>query len=216
MNELLDGLLGAVAGVDPALRALLAGLAILCETTVLLGLVVPGDTIVLVASTGVATLLQGVALFVAVLLGSLVGESLGFAIGRWFGHRLRRSRLGARIGEHTWQRAEVYLGRRGGVAVFVSRFLPVLHSIIPITVGMSEMPYRRFIRWTAPACAVWAALYVSVGAAAAGGYRELGDRLHWAGYGFAAVIVLFVVAVLVAKKLIDRAEKRHMHPENEG
>jgi membrane-associated protein len=171
---------------------------------------VPGDTVVLVTSTGVESMVEGVALFLAVLLGSLTGESLGFAIGRWFGHHLRASRLGARLGEHNWERAEGYLGRRGGVAVFVSRFLPVLHSLIPITVGMSEMRYRRFLAWTAPACALWAALYISVGALAAGGYRELGDRLHGAGYLFAAAIVLFAVVVVVVKRLLHRAESRHM------
>ena len=55
MNELLDDLLGYVQAVDPVLRTLLAGLFIFLETSVLVGLVVPGDTVVLVASTAVAT-----------------------------------------------------------------------------------------------------------------------------------------------------------------
>lgn len=53
MNELLDDLLGYVQAVDPVLRTLLAGLFIFLETSVLVGLVVPGDTVVLVASTAV-------------------------------------------------------------------------------------------------------------------------------------------------------------------
>ena len=74
--------------------------------------------------------------------------------------------LGQRLGEDNWTRAELYLRRRGGPAIFLSRFLPVLHSLVPLTVGMSGFSYRRFMAWTTPACTVWAIAYVGVGAAA--------------------------------------------------
>lgn len=210
MNEVLDGLLGAVQNVDPVLRTLLAALAMVCETSLLIGLIVPGDSIVIVASTAVQGVGEWIALYVAVVVGSLAGESLGFAIGRWAGHRLRHSRLGRRLGERNWTRAEVYLRRRGGPAIAVSRFLPILHALIPVTVGMSPMSYRRFIAWSAPACALWAALYVAVGSGAAGSYRQLSASLHGAAYVFAGVIALFVILAIVARRLLHRAELRHM------
>ena len=113
-----------------------------------------------------------------VSVGALIGESIGFALGRYFGPWIRRSRLGGRIGERNWVRAENYLARRGGIAVFISRFLPVLHSLIPLTVGMSGMRYRTFLAWTAPACIVWAALYVSVGQAATTRSRRRPGRVR--------------------------------------
>ncbi|WP_382307125.1 DedA family protein [Herbiconiux sp. UC225_62] len=210
MNEVLSWLLDTVQSVDPLVRTLLAGVAILLETSILIGLVVPGDTVVLVASTAVDGPLEYISLVAVVIVGALCGESIGFAIGRWFGPKLRASRLGRRIGEKNWVRAETYLAKRGGIAVFLSRFIPVLHSLIPLTVGMSPMRYRRFMTWTVPACVIWAFAYVSVGAFAAGSYRELSRDLHWAGYLFVGVIALFVVAVFVAKKLINRSESRHM------
>jgi len=210
MNEILTGILDVVQSVDPVLRTLLAGIGILLETSILVGLVVPGDSIVIVAATGVVGPVEFVSLVVAVVIGALAGESIGFALGRHFGPRIRSSRLGRRIGEQHWVRAENYLDRRGGIAVFVSRFLPVLHSLIPLTVGMSQMPYRRFMRWTVPACVLWALAYVSVGSLAAGSYRELSDQLHYAGYIFVGIIVLFALVVLVAKKVISRLEARHM------
>nr|WP_173924591.1 DedA family protein [Agromyces sp. Marseille-P2726] len=210
MNELLDWILETVQSVDPVARTLIAGLGIMLETSVLIGLVVPGDTIVLVASTGVEGTIQYFALTFAVIVGALVGESIGFGLGRWFGPRIQHSRLGRRIGEENWARAQRYLDRRGGPAVFISRFLPVLHSLIPLTVGMSTMRYRRFIAWTAPACVIWAFAYVTVGSLAAGGYREVSRELHWAGYVFVAVIALFLLVVWGVKKLIVRSEARHM------
>lgn len=213
MNEILDWILDTVQSVDPVLRTLLAGLGIMLETSVLIGLVVPGDTVVLVASTAIDGPIEYLALALTVIVGALVGESIGFALGRWFGPHIQHSRLGRRIGEHNWHRAQRYLDRRGGPAVFISRFLPVLHSLVPLTVGMSTMSYRRFLAWTAPACALWAFAYTTVGWLAAGSYRELSRELHWAGYLFVAVIAVFLVVVWLAKKLILRAEARHLEGE---
>lgn len=214
MNEFLTWLLDTVQSVDPLLRTVLAGLAIMLETSVLVGLVVPGDTVVIIAGTAVASPLEGVLLGVAVVIGALIGESIGFGLGRFLGPKIRHSRLGRRIGEDNWKRSERYLRRRGGPAIFVSRFLPVLHSLVPLTVGMSGFSYRRFLAWTLPACVIWAGLYVSVAALAAGSYRELADRLHFAGYIFVAIIVGFVLLVFVAKKLIERVERRHLSDDD--
>ena len=206
MNEILDWLLTTVQSVDPVLRTALAGVAILLETSILIGLIMPGDTVVLVASTGVSSPVEWAALVVTVIAGALAGESIGFALGRFLGHRIRPSRLGRRIGERNWVRAENYLARRGGPAVFISRFLPVLHSLVPLTVGMSAMSYRRFIAWTAPACVIWSLAYVTLGAVTAGGYRELSDKLHGAGYVFVGIIVLFIVLVILGRRC-SRSER---------
>jgi membrane protein DedA with SNARE-associated domain len=212
-NEVLTALLDAVQSVDPVVRTLLAGVGMFLETSVLVGLVVPGDTIVIVASTAVDGPVEYFALIAAVVVGALAGESVGFALGRWFGPHIRHSRLGRRIGEHNWVRAENYVDRRGGIAVFISRFLPVLHSLVPLTVGMSTMRYRKFMAWTVPACVIWAFAYVSVGSAAAGSYRQLAEQLHFAGYIFVGIIVVFLLAVVVVKKLLERSEARHWtHP----
>jgi membrane-associated protein len=214
VNEFLTWLLDAVQSVDPVLRTVLAGLAIMLETSVLIGLIVPGDTIVIVAGTAVASPLEGVILGVSVVLGALIGESIGFWLGRLLGPAIRRSRLGRRIGEANWVRSERYLRRRGGPAIFLSRFLPVLHSLVPLTVGMSGFPYRRFLAWTLPACTLWAVLYVSVAAAAAGTYRELSETLHSAGYIFVAIIAAFLVLIWLSKKVIERVERKHIDADD--
>jgi membrane protein DedA with SNARE-associated domain len=210
----LGWILGVVQDVDPITRSLLAALGMFCETTILVGLLIPGDTIVLVASTGVTDPAQYVGMLAAVIIGSLAGESVGFLLGRWFGHRIRASKLGVRLGESNWVRAERYLERRGGFAVFASRFLPVLHALVPLTVGMTHWRYRRFISWTAPACVVWAVAYVTVGTLAAGGYRQISAQLHWAGYVFAAVVIVFFVAVLLIRRGLERREARHWAAEH--
>ena len=210
MNDIVGWLIELVQSVDPALRTSLAGLAIMLETSVLIGLVVPGDTIVITAAMGVRDPIDGVILAVVVIIGALIGESIGFWLGRWLGPKIRTTWLGRKIGEKNWVRAEVYLQRRGGPAIFISRFLPVLHSLVPVTVGMSTFTYRRFIAWTLPACTLWATLYVSVAAGAAQTYQQLSSQLHWAGYLFVGIIIVFAIAVFVAKKVLQRRESRHI------
>jgi membrane-associated protein len=213
VNEFFNWLLSTVHSVDPTLRVLIAFVAMLFETSILLGLIVPGDTVVLVAATGVSGPVEFISLAVAVILGSLAGESIGFWLGRYFGPRIRRSRLGQRIGEKNWVRAETYLERRGGIAVAISRFLPVFHSLVPLVVGSSAMRYRVFIAWTVPACVLWAVTYISVGAVAAESYRQLEGQLHWAGLIFVGIILVALIVIFVIRKALERSEARHMeHP----
>ena len=208
MNEILDWLLTAVQSVDPSTRNLLAGLAIMLETSLFVGLIIPGDTVVLVASTGVTDLPDFFFLLGCVLLGSLLGESFGFWIGRLFGERIRYSKLGNRIGEKNWKMADAFIESRGGLAVAISRFLPVLHSLVPVVAGASKMRYRIFIRWTLGACAVWASAYVGVGYLAQSSYEQIGANLKFGALIFIAIVLVFMTIVHFAKKRLEKSAIR--------
>jgi len=204
MNEVLDAILSWVEGVPPVWRVLVTGVAVLLETSILVGLVVPGDTIVLVSSTGVTTLAAYLFTVLAVVLGALAGESIGFSLGRLSGPRLRSSWLGRQVGEKRWAKADRFVQRRGGIAVFISRFLPVFHSVIPLSAGTTAMRYRSFMIWTIPACIIWAFLYVSIGSGAAGTYRELQTSFSSAGWVFIAIVTVSIVLVALIKNVLHR------------
>jgi len=206
LSQAVGWVLGLVVAIGPVWSTLVAAVGIFLETTLFIGLVVPGDTIVVTAATAVHDPVHFVALWLAVIVGTLAGQSVGFLLGRWAGPAIRRSRLGRRLGESTWDRAAALIERRGGVAVFVSRFLPVLHALMPVTVGMSPMPYRRFIKWASAAAVIWASAYVSAGALAGAVFRDLLlDNLHYAGYVFAAGIVVFALIAWLFKRRVARA-----------
>lgn len=204
MNEILDAILGFIEDVPPVLRVVLTGIAIMLETSVLIGLIVPGDTIVLFSSTGVTTVLEFIFTVVAVVIGALLGSSFGFWIGRIFGPKLRGSWLGIRIGEDRWRKADRFVKKRGGIAVFISRFLPVFHSVVPLTAGMSVMRYRTFMSWLAPASIIWAFLYVSIGSGAAETYRGLKDTLDQAGWIFIGIFAISLLLLFIIKQLLNR------------
>jgi membrane-associated protein len=214
MNGFLNWLLATVHDVDPILRLVIAASAMFFETSILLGLLVPGDTVVLVAGTAVRGPVEFISLVIAVIIGSLAGETLGFTIGHFFGPRFRRTRVGQLVGEKNWVRAETYLERRGGIAVAVSRFLPVFHALVPLVVGTSPMRYRTFIAWTAPVCTAWALLYVSIGTLAAGSYRKLEGQLNGAGYILIAIIVVALAVMFFIRRALQRNEAKHMDTTN--
>ena len=202
--ESFSWLITSVQTVDPALRNLIAGLALMLETSLFIGFLVPGDSVVLLAATGANDFFDLSTLIGAILLGSLVGESLGFLIGRLFGEKVRASRLGRRLGDSNWQLADSFIETRGGLAVAISRFLPVLHALVPVTAGMSRMKYRVFIRWTVLACAIWATVYSFVGFAARGAYEQFAGNLKWGTLIAVAIVIGFVTVMHFAKKRLEQ------------
>jgi membrane-associated protein len=196
MLDATDGLLSALSGLHPALLLALTALFNTLETSLFVGLIVPGDSVVLLAGTTVTGPGRFAALVAASTLGSLLGESIGYWVGNRHGDRLRR-----RLGEDAWTKAEAFFeGRRGG-AVAAARFVAVVHAFVPLVAGAAGMRYRRFIGWSAAGALAWSLLYVSVGAAAGASWRQFGERLGLSG--------LAVLAVLLGTAWLVRRARRH-------
>ncbi|WP_282827230.1 DedA family protein [Gulosibacter sediminis] len=204
LADLLNTVIETVQGMNLWLVAGIAFLGLLLETSLFVGFLVPGDATLLVTATSVTSFERWGLIVIAAVLGALAGESIGYALGRWLGPTLKRSWLGRRIGLENWAQAETLLAQRGGLTVFVSRFLPVFHSLVPVTAGMARMRYRKFMAWTLPACVLWALAYVSVGAFATSSYQQLSTQLHWAGFVFAAIIAVFVLVMWLVKRWLSK------------
>jgi membrane protein DedA with SNARE-associated domain len=80
---------------------------------------------------------------------ALLGDSLGYWEGRVVGPRIRRTRLGRRIGPHRWVRAERTVLRHGGAAVIVGRLMAVVRTLVPRLVGAAGLGYRQFLAFNA-------------------------------------------------------------------
>jgi membrane-associated protein len=197
--DLIDRLLEALAGLNPLVLYLLTGLFTMLETSALVGLVVPGDAVVLLAGTTATSPDRFLVLVGVAVAGSLAGETVGYLLGRRFGDRLRSSRLGRRLGAGNWARAERFLNGRGGRAVFAARFVAVVHALLPVVAGAVRMPYRRFAGWAAAGSLAWSVLYVGVGAAAGASWRQYGERLGLAAYLILGGLVAAALLVRLAR-----------------
>ncbi|MFI5896180.1 DedA family protein [Actinoplanes sp. NPDC051513] len=138
------------------------------EMTFLLGLLVPGESVVMLAGSlphGPAGIAAAVVVGTA---GGLTGQICGYAVGRAFGPRLRGTRLGRRIGAERFDRAEAYLRERGAPALVAVRFVAVIHAVVPIVAGIVRMPFGRFLGWSALGTALWVGAFAGLGALTAG------------------------------------------------
>ncbi|MCW2787409.1 MAG: hypothetical protein JWP74_3926 [Marmoricola sp.] len=192
----MGGLLDRILNLDPAWILGVAGLLVFAEDAIFIGFLVPGETAAVLA--GVGSSLQGIPVIWAVLVivvAAILGDSVGYEIGRkFFGPRVLTSKYlvkhAARIG-----RAQDFLRRRGGIAVFLGRFTAFFRAMMPALAGVAEMPYRTFLLWNALGGLVWGTTFVVIGFAAGKSYHHV-EKL--AGRGFAIGLAVIVVAAVIA------------------
>jgi len=169
------------------------------EMTFLLGLLVPGESVVMLAGSLPAGP-AGFALVVAVgTAGALTGQIIGYAVGRVLGDRLRDTRLGRRIGPERFDRAAAYLREHGAPALVAVRFVAVIHAIVPIVAGTARMPFGRFLGWSAVGTTLWVSAFAGLGAATAGA-----DSTGGLGLVLTAVGATCLGAVPLGAKLLRR------------
>ncbi|HET6167234.1 MAG TPA: DedA family protein [Marmoricola sp.] len=192
MSHLLDGILG----LHPALILTVAALLVFAEDAIFIGFVVPGETAAVLAGVGAG--LGHVPLplaIVVIVLAAIIGDSVGYEVGRlFFGPRVLTMKLLAPHRERIL-RAQAFLRRRGGIAVFLGRFTAFFRAMMPALAGAAEMPYRRFLLWNACGGIVWGTGFVLVGYVAGASYHQVEKQV---GRGLAIGLAVIVVGLLVA------------------
>jgi membrane protein DedA with SNARE-associated domain len=150
------------------------------ESSAFLGFVFPGETALILggvlASYGRVSLWQ---VLVAGISGAIVGDSVGYLVGREYGLRMLQARpLRRFLTAQRIERGQEYLARRGGSAVFFGRFTAALRVLVPGLAGLARMPYRVFLPFNAAGGAVWGALMVLLGYLAGASWRKVAGVRH--------------------------------------
>jgi membrane protein DedA with SNARE-associated domain len=202
----MTGLLDRLLGVGGPLLYVLIAAVVFVEDALFVGFVVPGETAAVfggvAASVGHASL---PIMIVVVVAAAILGDSAGYAVGRHFGSRLLASRL-LRNRRERLEGARTFLARRGGLAVFLGRFVAFFRAVMPALAGTAEMPYPRFLAYNAAGGVVWGVGAVLLGYLAGNSYAAI-ERTVGRGVAIAIAIVL-VIAVIVWRVRRHRAEKR--------
>lgn len=187
----------------------IAGGLCFAEASFLVGMVLPGETALLVAGVFCNPKYGHLNLAVMIVVAitcAIVGDSVGYEFGRKFGPPLRRSRLGRWVGEHRWSKVDGFLHRHGGKAVLLGRLTALLRALIPSMAGMSGMRYRTFLVWNAAGGLIWAPGCVLLGYAFASALDVVGQTLTWAPLAIIAVGVVGYGALHLRRRRIERAE----------
>jgi membrane protein DedA with SNARE-associated domain len=187
----------------PLAPLLLAGwLLAFAESGLGLGAIVPGETAVLLLGTSVAAPARFALMMLAVGLGVTAGDHVGYLLGRRYGERMGRTRVVRKLGTRHWERATDALRRHGAAAVFLTRLVPVVRTLVPAAAGASGLSYRRFLPASLAGALLWAGLYVGIGAFAGASASSLEDLAGQVG-----LILLGVLAVLVSAWTVLRKRR---------
>ncbi|SEP54571.1 DedA family protein [Amycolatopsis saalfeldensis] len=188
VTDLLNWLQGLP---EPGLVAAAGGL-VFAECTIGLGFVAPGESGLLVAATTATTVSRFLTLWAVVTVCAALGDSVGYALGRRFGPRLRETKLIRKYGLDAWDKAASVLERRGAWAVFFARFLPVLRTLTPAAAGASGLPFRKFLPATAAGAFCWSLVHISIGVALGEAAKQVEGALS-TGFLVVAVVVIGVL-----------------------
>jgi membrane protein DedA with SNARE-associated domain len=178
----------------PVIYAVVAAL-VFGEAALFFGFVFPGETAIVVA--GVLASQHRVSLpilLIVIVLSAVIGDSVGYEIGRRFGDRLLDTRA-LRKHRDKLGKAQDLLRRRGATAVFIGRFTALLRAIMPALAGSARMPYGRFLVFNALGGITWGIGFTLGGYLAGTAFEQVAQ---WAGRVLAiAVAVIAVIGLFV-------------------
>lgn len=168
-----------------------------------IGVPTPGSLLLLVAGSFVEQGEMGLWPVLALgFAGSVVGDQIGYALGRWGGRRLSR-RLSRWVGgEQRLRSAEDWLKRRGGLAVFLSRWLlSPLGSVVNITAGLTGYPWPRFLLYDLLGEALWVVIYVLLGKFFSDRVEEMSEMLGDFTWAFAGLLLATLLGWYLLRNL---------------
>lgn len=198
--SIVSFLVGRIQDLPGALVYGLVALLVFGEAGLFFGFVLPGETAVIVAGV-VASKghVNVVILCVLVVVSAILGDSLGYEVGKRYGARLMKLPI-LRKRQASLERAMDGLRRRGPAYVFVGRFTAFLRAVMPGLAGMSHLRYRRFLVANASGALVWGVLYTLLGYFAGHALDSIERYSGWAGVAILLLVIAFFVGVHFARK----------------
>jgi membrane-associated protein len=140
------------------------GLTIFAETGLLIGFFLPGDTLLFAAgffaSQDKISLIGSI---LAVFLGAIFGNLLGYEIGRRTGPKLFNKEDALLLNKETVDNAQTFYEKHGGKTILFARFIPIVRTLAPIIAGIGKMDYRKFVMYTISGAAIWAITVTMIG-----------------------------------------------------
>ena len=126
--------------------------------------------------------------------GAIIGDNVGYALGRWGGQRAARTFSRLVGGEQQLKRAEDWLRRREGAGVFLTRWLfTPLGPLVNLTSGATRYPWPRFLLYDVLGEALWVVLYVLLGKFFSGSVQLMSEffgDFTWMIVGLLFVLIL--------------------------
>jgi undecaprenyl-diphosphatase len=190
----LQKLLEEVSDTLGAWTYLLVGVFAFAETGAFVGLVVPGETVMLLGGAVAGQGAIEIYLLIAIAwFAAWLGDTTSFFIGRRLGRGFvieHGPRFG--VSHERFERVEDYFSRHGGKTIFIGRFVSLVRAFAPFIAGSSGMRYRNFVPYSILGTGLWASAHILVGYFFS---RSIDTAAKYAGKGAFLLGTLIVVVV---------------------
>src|SRR6185436_15775257 len=191
----------------------LVGVAAFLETGAFVGLVAPGETIVMaggvIAGQGEIELIPLIGIVWAC---AVLGDTTSFYVGRRLGRAfLEKHGPRVKISHERLEQVDGYFDRHGGKTILIGRFIGLVRALAPFIAGSSGLAYRRFIPYSIVGCGAWSTLFCVLGYIF---WRSFDKVVHLAGqaiFGFGVTVALIVGVVVAYKRRREISEWLQEH-----
>ncbi len=182
------------------------GATVFAESGLLIGFFLPGDTLLfgagILASQGALPLEL---LILVVIVAAIVGDNVGYSIGRRTGKRLFHKKESILFKPDHLEKAEKFYELHGGKTIIIARFVPMVRTFAPMVAGISKMPRRRFMLFNVIGAIIWGGGVVLLGYA-------FGSRMPWLE-DYISLVLLGIISlsiVISMGHLFKDAENRRI------
>lgn len=197
----LDQTLATMASqYGPWLAAILF-LVIFAETGLVVFPFLPGDSILFIAGTVVATAELNVHLLVALLIvAAIAGDSVNYAIGHYIGPRVYDKPDSRWFKQEHLRRTQVFYDKYGGVTIIIGRFVPIIRTFAPFLAGVAGMTYRKFLSYNVIGAVLWISSLVYAG--------YLFGNIPWVKQNLSLIVLGIVLVSLIPAAWTFVSERR--------
>ncbi|MFA5003744.1 MAG: DedA family protein [Candidatus Saccharimonadales bacterium] len=137
---------------------------VFAETGLLVGFFLPGDTLLFAAGFFVAQgKLNLIVTLVALFAGAVLGNMLGYEIGRRGGPKTFNKPDSIFFHKQNVDKAHAFFARHGGKTIIFARFTPIVRTLSSPLAGMGHMPYGRFMIYNLVGAAAWVPTITLIG-----------------------------------------------------
>ena len=140
---------------------LIVAAIVFTETGLLIGFMLPGDTLLLITGvlTFTGTIPQPIWVVSAVIfVASILGNQLGYQIGRVGGPAVFTRQEGGLLSHKSVERTEQFFQRWGPLSLTLGQYLPIVRTLLPVAAGIGKMNRVTFTLYNALGSFLWAGL----------------------------------------------------------
>lgn len=188
---------------------LIVGILAFLETGAFVGLIAPGETVVVIAGAVAGQGATSVVLTIGIVwLAAYLGDTCSFLLGERLGRDwVFRHGPRLRITPERFRQVEEYFARHGGKTILIGRFIGLVRALAPFVAGSSRMPYRQLAPYSILGTGMWATLFTLLGYFASRNIDAVLSNSEHALLAF-AVIVGLIVGGIVAYRWLKVPENR--------